>query len=138
MDFENLDSDNHSKSESEKVLYRELSYSIVGSAIQVLNILKPGLNEKAYENALVIELKKRGHHVEQQRRFDVLYEGILVDTLIPDLLVDDLVIVDPKVVTSFNETHIAQMMGYLAITGFSLAILLNFKYASLQHKRVIR
>ena len=136
MAFEDLDSDNQNK--SEKILHAELSYSIVGSAIQVLNTLKPGLSEKAYENALVIELKKRGHHVEQQRRFDVFYEGQLVDTLIPDLLVDGLVIVDPKVVTSFSETHVAQMMGYLAITGFSLAILLNFKYATLQHKRVVK
>jgi len=70
------------------VLYPELSHSIVGAAIKVLNTLKPGLNEKAYENAMVIELKKRGHTIEQQRRFDVFYEGILVDTLVPDLLVD--------------------------------------------------
>jgi GxxExxY protein len=94
--------------------------------------------EKAYENALVVELKKRGHLIEQQRRFDVLYEGILVDTLVPDLLVDSLVVVDPKVVTEFNNTHIAQMMGYLAITRFKLAILLNFKHADLRYKRVVQ
>ena len=61
-----------------EVLYPELSHSIVGDAIKVLNTLKPGLNEKAYENALLIELKKRGHTIEQQRRFDVFY-----DTSIP-------------------------------------------------------
>jgi GxxExxY protein len=87
---------------------------------------------------MVIELTKRGHTVEQQRRFDVLYEGQLVDTLIPDIIVDGLVIVDPKVVSAFNDTHHAQMMGYLAITGFRLALLINFKYAELQWKRVIR
>jgi len=121
-----------------EVLYPELSHSIVGAAIKVLNTLKPGLNEKAYENAMVIELKKRGHIIEQQRRFDVFYEGILVDTLVPDLLVDGRVIVDPKVVAEFNATHIAQMMGYLAITGFRLAILANFKHADFRQKRVIR
>ena len=36
-------------------------------------------------------------------------------TLIPDLIVDDLVIVDTKVATTFNESHIAQMTGYLSI-----------------------
>ncbi len=121
-----------------EVLYPELSHSIVGAAIKVLNTLKPGLSEKAYENALLIELKNQGHTIEQQRRFDVFYEGILVDTLIPDLLVDGLVLVDPKVVTEFNDTHVAQMMGYLAITGFRLAILLNFKYVDLRQKRVVR
>jgi len=114
------------------VLYPELSYAIVGAATKVLNTLKPGLNEKAYENAMVIELRKRRHTVEQKRRFDVYYDGILVDTLVPDLLVDGLVVIDPKVVSEFNDTHVAQMMGYLAITGFKLAILLNFKYADLR------
>lgn len=120
------------------VLYPELSHSIVGAAMKVLNTLKPGLSEKAYENALVIELTKQGHTIEQQRGFDVLYDGILVDKLVPDLLVDELVVVDPKVVTEFNDTHVAQMMGYLAITGYKLAILLNFKHADLRHKRVVR
>ena len=106
--------------------------------MKVLNTLKPGLNEKAYENALVIELKKRGHTTEQQRRFEVFYEGILVDTLVPDLLVDGVIVVDPKVVTEFTDTHIAQMMGYLAITEFKLALLLNFKHADLRWKRVVR
>jgi len=120
------------------IIYPELSHSIVGAAMMVLNTLKPGLSEKAYENALVIELKKQGHTIDQQRGFDVFYDGILVDRLVPDLLVDGLVVVDPKVVTEFNDTHVAQMMGYLAITGYKLAILLNFKHAVLRHKRVVR
>lgn len=123
---------------SEKLIHAELSESIIGAAIRVLNTLKPGLSEKAYENALVIELGKRGHRIEQQQRFDVRYEGQLVDTLIPDLIVDEQVIVDPKVVTEFNDTHVAQMMGYLAITGLRLALLVNFKHAGLKWKRVVR
>jgi GxxExxY protein len=123
---------------TDKMIHRELSESIIGAAMKVLNTLKPGLSEKAYENALVIELTKRGHTVQQQRRFEVLYEGILVDTLVPDLIVDDAVIADPKVVSEFNDTHIAQMIGYLAITDLRLALLLNFKHKDLRWKRVVR
>lgn len=119
-------------------IHKELSASIVGAAMTVLNILRPGLDEKLYENALVIELRKRGHRVEQQRQFSVHYDGHLIGTLIPDLLVDDLVIADPKVVTAFNETHVAQMLGYLSITELRLAILLNFKTTRLDFKRVVR
>jgi GxxExxY protein len=57
--------------------------------------------------------------------------------LIPDLIVDDLVIVDSKVVSTFTDTHIAQMLGYLNITDLKLALLLNFKNASLDWKRVV-
>ena len=126
------------KDGQQELLYPEASKSIIAAAMTVLNTLKPGLNEKAYENALVIELFKRGHEIDQQRRFDVIYENEIVDTLIPDLLVDGRIIVDPKVVTDFNKSHIAQMIGYLAITGFRLALLLNFRYADLRWKRVIR
>ena len=86
-------------------LHWELSDAIIGASMAVWNTLKPGLNEKAYENAWVIELRRRGHVVEQQRQFDVLYQGVVVDTLIPDLIVDHKVIVDPKVAEGFTDTH---------------------------------
>jgi GxxExxY protein len=120
------------------ILYEELSRDIIGAAMEVLNELKPGLDEKLYENALVIELQRRGHKVSQQTNFSVHYKGHFIGRLVPDLIVDDLVIVDPKVVCSFNETHVAQMVGYLAKTRLKLAILLNFKHAKLQWKRVVR
>lgn len=106
--------------------------------MDVLNSLKPGLSEKAYENALVIELAHRGYQIEQQRRFEVRYRGTLVDTLVPDLIVDGLVVVDPKVVNDFNSAHVAQMTGYLAITSLCLALLLNFKHGDLRWKRIVR
>ena len=123
---------------SGNLIHRELSGDIIGAAMAVVNELKRGLDEKLYENALVIELQQRGHTVEQQRRFPVHYKGHLVGTLVPDLIVDGLVVADPKVVTALNDNHIAQMLGYLAITDLNLAILLNFKQAKLEWKRVVR
>ena len=119
------------------MIHEELSERIIGAAMTVLNTLKPGLDEKLYENALVIELRRQGHAVQQQRKFPVFYRGESIGTLIPDLLVDDLVIVDPKVVTAFNEAHVAQMLGYLSITNLKLALLLNFKTHKLEWKRVV-
>ena len=120
------------------LIHEKLSEDIIGAAMKVLNTLKPGLDEKLYENALVIELTKRGHRVDQQKRFLVHYEGQLIGNLVPDLIVDDVVIVDPKVVADFTDSHLAQMTGYLAITGLQLALLLNFKFAQLGWKRVVR
>jgi GxxExxY protein len=104
----------------------------------VLNELKPGLDEKVYENALVIELREQGLQVNQQRQFPIHYQGHLVGTLIPDWIVNDLLIADPKVVTTFHDNHIAQMIGYLTITNLKLALLLNFKNAKLEWKRIVR
>jgi GxxExxY protein len=122
----------------EKLVHKELSEAIIGAAMKVLNTLKPGLDEKLYENALLIELVSHGHRLEQQKRFPVHYNHQLIGTLQPDLIVDELVIIDPKVVTDFTETHLAQMTGYLAISGLRLALLLNFKFARLGWKRIVR
>ncbi len=122
---------------SRELVHGELSESIIGAAMNVLNTLKPGLDEKLYERALVIELRKAGRRVQQQRQFPVHYHGQHIGTFIPDLIVDDLVIADAKVVSEFHESHTAQMLGYLNITCLKLALLLNFKNAKLDWKRIV-
>jgi GxxExxY protein len=119
------------------LIHKELSESNIGAVMAVLNSLRPGLDEKLYERALVIELRKRGHRVEPQRQYPVFYSDQHIGTLVPDLIVEDAVIVDCKVVSAFNDTHLAPMLGYLNITGFRLAILLNFRNARLEWKRVV-
>src|SRR4051794_37863844 len=114
-----------------------ITRDIIGAAMAGLNELKTGLDEKLYENALGLELIARGHTVDQQREFPVSYRGHFIGKLLPDLIVDGKVIADPKVVSGFNETHIAQMLGYLNITGLEVALLLNFKEATLNWKRVV-
>ena len=118
--------------------HEEITKDIIGAGMAVLNELKPGLDERLYENALVIELTARGHTVEQQREYPVHYKGHFIGKLLPDLIVDGAVIADPKVVTAFTDTHIAQMLGYLNITGLEVALLLNFKEAKLTWKRVVK
>ena len=116
----------------EGLIHKELSHDIIGAGMKILNELKPGLDEKIYENALAIEIVEMGYEIDQQLKHPVYYKEQKVGTLIPDL------IVDKKVVTAFNENHIAKMTGYLAITGLKLALLLNFKYAKLEWKRIVR
>jgi GxxExxY protein len=120
------------------MIHEDLSGKIIGAAIQVLNELKPGLDEKLYERAIAIELKRRGLIVSVQHSFPVYYGGELIGNLVPNLIVNDAVIVDPKVVACFTETHVAQMIGYLNITGLDLALLINFKNVRLEWKRVLR
>jgi GxxExxY protein len=121
-----------------RLIHGDLSRDITAAAMKVHGTLKPGLDEKLYENALIIELTKRGHRADQQKSFSVHYDGHFIGKMTPDVIVDDLVIVDPKVVENFNKDHVAQMLGYLAISGLELALLVNFKYASLQWKRIVK
>jgi GxxExxY protein len=114
----------------------DLTKIVIGAAMKVLNTLKPGLDEKLYEKALIIELAKQKLECQQQKQYDVFYDGQLIGTLIPDLIIDGRLIVDTKVVTEFNDSHMAQMLGYLNITGLRTALLLNFKHADLRIRRI--
>ncbi len=104
--------------------------------MEVLNELKPGLDEKLYERAMAIELRRNGHVVALQNSYPVFFRGENIGNLIPDMIVDDRVIVDGKVVSTFTEAHVAQMIGYLNITKLKLALLLTFKHATLSWKRI--
>ena len=73
-----------------KMIHEELSGEIIGAAMSVLNELKPGLDERLYERAMIIELKHRGHIISVQSSFPVHYRGELIGNLIPDLIVDKL------------------------------------------------
>jgi GxxExxY protein len=117
--------------------HEKITRAIIGAAMKVHSRLRPGLDETFYEKALVIELARMGLSVENQREFPVHYEGHFLGKLIPDLIVENAVVADPKVTTAFNDAHVAQMLGYLNVTGLEVALLLNFKHASLQWKRVV-
>ena len=123
---------------TDDLIHRELSEAIIGCAMTVHSTLKPGLREKTYERALVIELNKRGITTDQQKSFNVVYDGKVIDQMIPDLIVSDAVVVDTKCVSAFDDAHIAQIIGYLSITGLRLGLLINFKHSRLQWKRIVQ
>lgn len=85
---------------------------------------------------LVIDLRLREHQVEQQREYLVHYLSQFIGKFIPELIIDDKFIVDPKVITAFNDTPIAQTLEYLKITGLEVALLVNFKEVHLTWKRI--
>jgi GxxExxY protein len=96
------------------------------------------LDEKLYERAMIIELKRRGHIVSVQSSFLVSYRAELISNLVPDVIVDNAIIVGPNVVSCFTETHVARMMRYLNVTRPEPVFLLNFKNARLEWKRIVR
>jgi GxxExxY protein len=69
-----------------KIIQEELSGAIIGVAMEVLNELKPGLDERLYERAMTIELRRRGRTVTVQHSFPVYYRGELIGNLVPDLI----------------------------------------------------
>jgi GxxExxY protein len=115
----------------------KVTETIVGCAYKVCNTLGCGFVEKVYENALVLELRKSGLKVEQQRSVNVLYDGVVVGEFAADLLVEDRVIGELKAAKALDEVHVAQCLNYLKASGLHVGLLLNFGRPRLELRRIV-
>lgn len=118
------------------ILYKELSYAIVGAAMAVHRTLGSAFLESVYELALAHEFDLRGIPYERQAQLPVFYKGKQVGWFKPDFIVDGKIILELKAVKAINEIHEAQAHNYLAASGLHLAIILNFATPSLEYKRI--
>ena len=119
------------------MLLKDEVYQIVNCAIEVLNTIGHGLAEKIYENALVVEFRLRGIAFEQQKRFVVTYKEVPVGEFIPDLITHRAIVVDAKVIDRITDHERGRMINYLRITKLRVGVLLNFKRAILERKRIV-
>lgn len=110
---------------------------IIGCAFEAHNKLGPGFLEKVYENALCLELKKKGLKVKQQEPIKVWYEGRIIGDYIADLWVEDRIIVELKAVQSLTKQHELQLVNQLTATKVDSGLLINFG-PSVQVKRKYR
>ena len=120
-----------------KLILKAETEKIIGFAFEVLNEIGHGLNEKIYENALVVLFKENAIAFDQQRRFPVMFRGIQVGEFIPDLITFSSVIVDTKVIDRITDHERGQMLNYLRITKLKVGLILNFKHARLEWERVV-
>lgn len=121
----------------QELLFPKESYEIKGACLAVHNGLGCGFLEKVYENALVHELRKRGHDVKPQHPLQVFYDRLLVGDYTVDLLVDDKFIIELKATEKDNPLFKAQLINYLKATGLPLGFLVNFGGTSLVFERVV-
>jgi GxxExxY protein len=104
----------------------DITERIVQAFYHVYNVLGYGFLEKVYENALAIELRKRGLGVRQQAPIRVYYEGQQVGEYFADLLVEECVIVELKAAEALADEHHAQLLNYLKATDIEVGLLINF------------
>ena len=119
-------------------LLKEETHRIIGCSMEVINEIGHGFHEKIYENALVVEFRLQGIPYSQQPDYAVIYKQTQVGTYIPDLICFDSVVVDTKTIEKIGDHEIGKMLNYLKITGRHVGLLINFKNAKLEWKRVAR
>ena len=119
------------------ILYKDLSYQIIGLAMEVHRKLGYGFLEKVYENSLMILFRREGIRSEQQYPIKVYFEREVVGNYVADILIEDKIIIELKCVEKINNIHKAQALNYLKATRMRLAIILNFAKDKLQYERLV-
>ena len=109
-----------------KYLHTEITEQIIEAAFRVHKILGFGFLEKVYENALAIEIRKRGLKVEQQKPLIVYYEKEIVGEFFVDLLVEGKIIVEVKALKQLIDVHEIQLLNYLKGCNLEVGLLINF------------
>ena len=105
----------------------DISYKIIGAAIEIHKTVGPGLLESAYENALAFDLKEMGFNVKQQVPMPFIYKNVKQDIGYRiDLVVNNKVIIEVKSIETLAPVHFAQTLTYLRLSGLKLALLINF------------
>ena len=109
-----------------------LTYAIIGAAMEVHRTLGPGFPEIVYERAFCVELRSRRLLYTRQVEVKVVYKDESVGTGRIDLLVENAVIVELKAVDAIAPIHVTQALSYLRMTGYQLALIINFNVRALR------
>ena len=105
----------------------EITYEIIGAAIEVHRLLGPGLLESAYEECLAKELALRKLNAERQKPVPVVYKDVKLECGYRiDLLVENRVVVELKSIESLAAIHEAIILTYLRLSGRRLGLLIKF------------
>ena len=112
-------------------------YNVVGAAMEVHSILGRGMAEPIYQEALAIEMKKRGMIAEREKELRLHYKDVLMEKkYYADFYYEGLII-ELKSVEEICSDHRAQLFNYMRITGCSRGLLLNFGEKFLRSERYL-
>lgn len=120
-----------------EILFRDLSYRIVGAAMEVHATLGPGFLEAVYAESLAHEFRLRELEFRREIPVTVWYKRILVGDFKADFVVEKTILLELKAVACLNDAHKAQAHNYLAGAGLQLGMVINFGARQLEYKRVL-
>lgn len=113
----------------------ELTYEIVGSAIEVHKELGPGLLESIYHKCLKKELYLRGINFQSEFSVPLVYKNEVLETeLRCDLLIENQIVVELKAVETMLTIFEAQLLTYMKLLEVSKGILINFNVKNIFHE----
>lgn len=116
------------------MIKNELTYKIIGCAMNVHNTIGPGFQEVIYQRCLKMELEESGLNFEREKNQAIFYKDVQIGTRRADFVVEEKVIVEIKAVTKLEDVHLAQAKNYTVAYDFPLGLLINFGSKSMEYK----
>ncbi len=124
-------------SDDGKVIYKELSYKIIGALFDVYNELGYGHNEKYYYKAIEKAFEFYNIKFKSQVCFKITYRGEDIGKYFLDFVIEDKIVLEMKKGAYFSKKNIEQIKSYLGTTGMKLAILANFTPSGVKFYRLL-
>ena len=119
------------------LVYPELSFIIVGCAYEVFNELGPGHTEKIYQRAMAAVFEGKKIIFKEQEYYPLKFKDKVIGRGFLDFAVDNKIIVELIKDETFTKTHIDQVVNYLKLSNYKLAILINFTPQGVKFKRLV-
>ncbi|MBN2119932.1 MAG: GxxExxY protein [Candidatus Omnitrophica bacterium] len=119
------------------LLYKDLSYDIVGCFFEVYNELGPGFKESVYRKALTIEFALKNITHEEERRIPIKYKNKTAGYYTPDFIIDKKIIIEIKAVEIMPKFYETQLYNYLKGTNYKLGYIINFGATKIDIRRRI-
>lgn len=123
--------------EEDKILYRDLSYKIVGIMFEVYNELGYGYKEIYYERAISKYFEKEKIKFKRQAAYKIILKNEIIAINYIDFVIEDKIVLEIKKGHYFSKQNLEQVKQYLQVTGFKLAILANFMPNGVKYIRVL-
>jgi GxxExxY protein len=114
----------------------ELTFKIIGCAMNVHNVLGNGFQEVIYQRCLAIELELAGIPFGREVTQDIYYKEHNVGSRRADFIIDGRVMVELKALIRMEDVHLAQAKNYLTAYKLDTGLLINFGAVSLEYNRI--
>jgi GxxExxY protein len=119
------------------LIFKDLTYRIIGAALEVYNTLGYGFIEDVYEKALHKEFDMRGIPAKSKCPIKVRYKGDSIPAYLPNILVDDKVIVELQADEKLSPKNEHNIINQLRATGLKVGLIINFGRDGCKPKRFI-
>lgn len=121
----------------EQYKYSDITFKVIGAAVEVHKLLGNGFQEVIYQRALAKEMQLKGLNFQREFEMPIFYKEDRIGTRRVDFIVEKVVSIELKAIVQVEDVHVAQAINYLEAYNLEIGMLINFGAKSLQFKRLI-